>query len=271
MNTYQDFDVLHNLLKDWRIYELFAAAIGSAAGAWFVFKVATYAEIEKQKHRESQDLNKAFSVVFTYTNSAQNFLKLLRPKIEELHKLTEEVVSVNAAPPTKSSLVVVVEFKESFKSIQEIEFLSGSAFASISALRSISGRPNIFAVLLEKSAKSLNMSIAAHNQKLEDLKKLERNDLVVSKLLGLVEDLGSVDEGYRHHLENMQSAANEIIFFGTDILREIATHHKGLKRMFKDRELKVLRLKDNDDVVLQDDSEYLKSWNDFPTIVTQLK
>ena len=120
MNFYQDLDILHILLKDWRIYELLAAAIGSAAGAWFVFKVAAYSEVQKLKHRESQDLNKAFCVVFTYINSAHNFLKLPRPKIQEVHKLTVEMERINSTSLNQDGLVVVVPFKEAFKTFKRL-------------------------------------------------------------------------------------------------------------------------------------------------------
>ena len=145
----EDLANLFKLARDHGVSEFLSSTIASLAGAFFAFKFASATEKRKSYIAETQAVNYAFSVVYSYFNSAHNTKKqLLLPKLAELESVTRELEErqVNKAIIGSISETSVINFKQTFLEMQPVEFLAGTAAKAISSLQYITGRPTIYAV-----------------------------------------------------------------------------------------------------------------------------
>ncbi len=268
-------DDLLNLIKlaqDLEIGKLLASAIASLAGAYFAFKFAMAATTKRNYSTEVQATNYAFSVVYSYFNSAHNIKKqLLLPKVAELENVTRRLEELHSNTPANQQLPIlqIVEFKNTFLEMQPVEFMIGTAVKSLSSLQYMTGRPMIFSFQLEKAAASLNNSILEHNATLLQLKELKDDQEIMFRVCGLVLKGGSVDAKYRHQIEACVHATDDLLYFSFEIMKNLTAHIKRLKELNGDKLTPALRLdpEDQNDDLLPLKENY-KSWDKVPVIFT---
>lgn len=268
----QDFGSLLSILASVEWMTIIGGGVSAAAGSYFAYRLAALTEKNRLKRAEAQALNLAASTIFTYINSARNFKhQIFEPKKAELDDITAIVEHAHTTEDHTKYAAIVIPFRTTFQLIQPIEFQKGSASASITALKFVSGRPMILAVELEKSAAALNHTISSLNDCLKELKATGDARLTAFRVAGVCEDDGHVDERYRHHIEHLGEACDDIVQFGAMILSDIRSYSRHWSKVFGTGPQKIIRLSDEEQSrILAERTTSHKTWDDIPVVFHDL-
>jgi hypothetical protein len=205
MTPAQDFDNLRQFLEALGWKDFFLPAIAACIGSFSAFLFATFYERRRALLDELASATRAFSFVYGAYNSAHNFkMQIVLPKYEELNQLTrasENIAALNliGQPPA----AIFLQFRQTFLTLQPIEFMSSEIISAVSQLRYISGRPIVFAGQLAKSTMSINYAVNQHNLTIGELKSVDNVESLLAKVTGTFSNELHVDETFRHQIDHM--------------------------------------------------------------------
>jgi hypothetical protein len=245
----QDIASLFELAKQFWLTGAISTAISTFIGAYFAFLFSWIAERRKKNTEESILLNKATAIILSHINILANFRKRCSlPKLKELNEMTEANDDYRTrvlGGETADQLIMLPQHL--FLKTQLIEYLKGSAASNIASLSSISGRPLMMALELERSTEVLNALIKSQNQIIDERLNSSERGKDLYRLLGLVMEDGTVDNRFRDYIEQMDSIALDAIFFADFILNDITSHHLEWRRVNGGPNRSVMNYEANDD------------------------
>ena len=221
MTPSQDFDNLRQFLDALAWRDFFLPAIAACIGSFSAFLFASFYERRKALLNELASATRAFSFVYGAYNSAHNFKKqIVLPKYEELNQLTrtsENLATLKLVGQQPAEIFLL--FRQTFLTLQPIEFMSSEIVSAVSQLRYISGRPIVFVGQLAKSMMSINYAVNQHNLTIGELKHLDDAETLLAKVTGTFSNKLHVDETYRNQIDHMAASCDEALFFAHDILK----------------------------------------------------
>ena len=264
----EDIAALFELGRQFWITGAIGSLVSVFLGAYFAYLMSSYTERRKRIVAETIALNRATTTVLSYFNTTTNLKRqIVIPKKAELDNFTQSFENYNTAASTTKQTILELKQKHLFLKITKIEFLLGSATRDVSALSTISGRPTLMAIELDRSAATLNEIIAEHNSVMTELMLLSNQEERLYKMLGLYNGRGLTDARFRATIEHMASVTDDILFFSSKIHDDITKHHLNWRKSVGAKSGTVLKLDFEDDFSsLIPSAENYSDWNNMPVV-----
>jgi hypothetical protein len=171
----------------------------------------------------------AFGICNTLLSSKKQLIKPLKNQFDQQKELTREAIIKQ-----QRGEAVAVEFLADFRTLPPLTLPLSVLQAQIFEKLSIPMRPIALMTTLAQAADGLNVSIAKRNQLIEFYKgtTLPRNQ-VLALYFGFPFNEGQINQEYSDSLLAIYAQADDVIFFGSQLCKELSEHGDQLAASFK--------------------------------------